>query len=273
LTARKATRSSSEAIKVEAGERLIEEIGPGRRQVFELRGVELPSQLIAPADLFTTGVATSCAILWRKCVRRGAVLEQARPFSAGPLMGRYEASLRAGLHASHRRCVLWTMLWKKRIARRYDVRNQELHLGLVLRVVALSRSRLRRTLGADEKPLALGLSAVCRSPSKASHVVSGSSMGAVAGENDYNLLVFNLRELETTISRLGVEVEERCVRERREHLEPNTTDWVNLIALQLSSTTHIFEGLQDSAVRILDSQPGEAVFDAQPPSAPDTPPA
>ena len=92
-------------------------------------------------------------------------------------------------------------------------------------------------------------------------------------ENDYNLLVFNLNELEKMISQLGVDVEERRLREATERLETNTTDWVNLIALQLSSITHPFELLQDGAVKVLSSQPGEAVFDAQPPSSPDTPPA
>jgi hypothetical protein len=94
----------------------------------------------------------------------------------------------------------------------------------------------------------------------------------VAVENDYNLLVHNLNELEKTISQVREEVEARRLREAREQLEPNTTDWVNLIALQLSSVTLPFERLQDGAVRVLNSQPGEAVFDAQPPSSPDTPP-
>ena len=92
-------------------------------------------------------------------------------------------------------------------------------------------------------------------------------------ENDYNLLVFNLNELEKRISQLGADVEERRLREAREQLELNATDWVNLIALQLSTITHRFEGLQDGAVRVLNSQPGETVFDAEPPSSPDTPPA
>jgi hypothetical protein len=94
----------------------------------------------------------------------------------------------------------------------------------------------------------------------------------MAVENDYNLLVHNLNELEKTISQLRDDVEERRLREAREQLEPNTTDWVNLIALQLSLVTHPFERLQDGAVKVLNSQPGEAVFDAQPPSSPDTPP-
>jgi hypothetical protein len=95
----------------------------------------------------------------------------------------------------------------------------------------------------------------------------------MAVENDYNLLVHNLNELAKSISQLRAEVEERRLREAREQLELNTTDWVNLIALELSTITHRFEGLQDGAVRVLNSQPGETVFDVQPPSSPDTPPA
>jgi hypothetical protein len=94
----------------------------------------------------------------------------------------------------------------------------------------------------------------------------------MAVENDYNLLVHNLNEVEKTVSQLRGDVAERRLREAREQLEPNTTDWVNLIALQLSSVTLPFERLQDGAVKVLNSQPGEAVFDAQPPSSPDTPP-
>jgi hypothetical protein len=95
----------------------------------------------------------------------------------------------------------------------------------------------------------------------------------MAVQNDYNLLVHNLNELEKTISRLRDDVEERRLREAREQLEPNTTDWVSLIALQLSSVTDPFERLQDAAVKVLTSQAGEAIFDVQPPSSPDTPPA
>jgi hypothetical protein len=93
----------------------------------------------------------------------------------------------------------------------------------------------------------------------------------VAVENDYNLLVHNLNELEKAISQLRRDVEERRLREATERLDVNTTDWVNLIALQLSMITHRFEGLQDGAVKVLNSEPGDAVFDTQPPSSPDTP--
>jgi hypothetical protein len=93
----------------------------------------------------------------------------------------------------------------------------------------------------------------------------------VAVENDYNLLVHNLNELEKTISLLRADVEARRLREAREQLEPNETDWVNLIGLQLQSVDHIFKGLQFGVRRIMRSEPGEAVFSEQPPSAPDAP--
>ena len=101
-----------------------------------------------------------------------------------------------------------------------------------------------------------------------------SSIGRVmAVENDYNLLVHNLNELEKAISQLRADVVERRLHEATEGLEVNATDWVNLIALQLSAITNRFEGLQDGAVKVLNSQPDEPVFDAQPPSSPDAPPA
>jgi hypothetical protein len=50
--------------EIEAGECSIEKLGLGRGQVFEIRDVEPVPQLFASADLFSTGTATSCAILW-----------------------------------------------------------------------------------------------------------------------------------------------------------------------------------------------------------------
>jgi hypothetical protein len=94
----------------------------------------------------------------------------------------------------------------------------------------------------------------------------------VAVDNDYNLLVHNLNELAQTISWLRDEVETRRLREASEQLEPNETDWVNLIAFQTGTTAHVFKGLQHGATQVLRSQPGEAVFPGEPPSAPDAPP-
>jgi hypothetical protein len=93
----------------------------------------------------------------------------------------------------------------------------------------------------------------------------------MAVENDYNLLIHNLNELAKTIGSLRDEVESRRLLEAREHLEPNRTDWVNLIGVQLLGVDHIFTGLQLGVRKVLDSRPGEVVFTAEPPSAPDTP--
>jgi hypothetical protein len=59
----------------------------------------------------------------------------------------------------------------------------------------------------------------------------------MAVENDYNLLVHNLNELAKTISELRDEVERRLLTEAEGRLEPNQTDWVNLIGLQLRTTS------------------------------------
>jgi len=92
----------------------------------------------------------------------------------------------------------------------------------------------------------------------------------MAVENDYNLLVDNLNKLAKTISSLRDEVERCRLQEAHEHLEPNQTDWVNHIALQLLTVEHIFQGLQIDARKVLGSVPGEAVFSAQPPTSPDS---
>lgn len=93
----------------------------------------------------------------------------------------------------------------------------------------------------------------------------------MAVENDYNLLVHNLNELEKTISSLRDQVQSRRLREAEEHREPNETDWVNLISLQLQSVDHIFNGLQTGVKEVLGSKPGVAVFSAEPPAFPESP--
>jgi hypothetical protein len=93
----------------------------------------------------------------------------------------------------------------------------------------------------------------------------------MAVENDYNLLVHTLNELTNTISRLRDEVEQRRLREAHEHRQPNETDWVNLIGQELLSVEHLFSGLRVGVRKVLESQPGEAVFRDQPPRAPDAP--
>ena len=94
----------------------------------------------------------------------------------------------------------------------------------------------------------------------------------MAVDNDYDLLVHNLNELAKTISSLRNEVQSRRLREAREHRQPNETNWVNAIGLQLQSVDHIFNGLRAGVREVLESKPGVAVFPAQPPSAPDQPP-
>lgn len=94
----------------------------------------------------------------------------------------------------------------------------------------------------------------------------------MAVENDYNLLIHNLNELAKTISSLRDEVQSRRLREAEERREPNETDWVNLIGLQLLSVQNTFEGLQAGVKDVLGSEAGVAVFSAQLPSAPDESP-
>ena len=95
----------------------------------------------------------------------------------------------------------------------------------------------------------------------------------MAVENDYNLLVVNLNFLAQNIEDLRREVEERLLREKREGLEPNATHWVNLVAGRTPLLSGHATQLEVGAGRVIRSSPGEAVFDAQPPSrAPWTPP-
>lgn len=82
----------------------------------------------------------------------------------------------------------------------------------------------------------------------------------MATENDYNLLVDKLNELAKTISSVRDEVERRRLAEARERLEPNETDWVNLIGLQLLSVQNIFGDLQAGVKDVLGSEAGVAVF-------------
>lgn len=79
-----------------------------------------------------------------------------------------------------------------------------------------------------------------------------------------------MNELTKTISSLRDEVQSRRLHEADEHLDPNETDWVNLIVLQLQSVDHVFTSLQAGVKKVLGSEPGEAVFEAQPPSSPES---
>ena len=95
---------------------------------------------------------------------------------------------------------------------------------------------------------------------------------AMAVENDYNLLVANLNDLAQNIDAIRREVEKRLLWEKREGLEPDATHWVNLIAQRLPVITGPATQLEAGARQVLRSRPGEAVFEEQPPQAPDAPP-
>lgn len=94
----------------------------------------------------------------------------------------------------------------------------------------------------------------------------------VAVENDYNLLVFTLNEVTEELVWIRDEVQKRRLLEATQGLEPNDEDWVNLIAIRLNMLRSRFLGLVNGADEVLRSPRDEAVFDEQPPPAPDFPP-
>jgi len=94
----------------------------------------------------------------------------------------------------------------------------------------------------------------------------------VAVENDYNLLVFTLNDLAEDLLSIRAEVEKQLMEEKREGLEPNETRWVNLVAARTLPLSGMIQSLAKMAQMVLNSQPGEAVFTAQPPPPPDAPP-
>ena len=93
----------------------------------------------------------------------------------------------------------------------------------------------------------------------------------MAVENDYNLLVFTLNNLAETITDVRDEVEKRLVQEKRDGLKPNETRWVQLILTRMALVSGPATHLEAGASNVLRSLPGEAVFEEQPPSAPDAP--
>jgi hypothetical protein len=93
----------------------------------------------------------------------------------------------------------------------------------------------------------------------------------VAVENDYNLLVFNLNGLAEELVGLKLEVDRRLLQEKRDGLEPNATNWVNLISQRMTYVEGPAFHLKDGAWKVLTSRPGEPVFTAEPPPAPDAP--
>jgi hypothetical protein len=71
---------------------------------------------------------------------------------------------------------------------------------------------------------------------------------------------------------LRAEVERRLLREAQEHLEPNETNWLNLLCVQLALVNGLSGNLEGGAIKVLHSKPGVAVLPDQPPAAPDHPP-
>ena len=91
----------------------------------------------------------------------------------------------------------------------------------------------------------------------------------MAVENDYNLLVFTLNNLAASIDGPRDDVERRLLEEKRDGLEPNATNWVNLLVQRMPTIEGPAFHLRDGAWNVLNSRPGEAVFDEVSPSAPD----
>jgi hypothetical protein len=92
----------------------------------------------------------------------------------------------------------------------------------------------------------------------------------VAVENDYNLLVFNLNELANEVSDIQSQVQARLLEEKQEQGEPNSTNWVNLLAARFPIVSGLASNLEEGARTVLSSRPGEAVFHAEPPQPPET---
>jgi hypothetical protein len=92
----------------------------------------------------------------------------------------------------------------------------------------------------------------------------------MAVENDYNLLVHTINNIAESAGNLRAEVERCRLKEARDGLEPNETRWVQTLMIQLPFVSGPATQLEHGARQVLQSRPGEAVFDAQPPSAPDS---
>ena len=92
----------------------------------------------------------------------------------------------------------------------------------------------------------------------------------MAVDNDYNLVVFNLNELARITNELREEVERRRLKEAHDNLQPNETYWLNMLAFQMEVVAAYAENLRSGSSRVLRSRRGKAVFEDQPPSAPDS---
>jgi hypothetical protein len=93
----------------------------------------------------------------------------------------------------------------------------------------------------------------------------------MAVEDDYKLVhwINNIADSATT---LRDEVERRRLKEAQDGLEANQTRWIELLIARLPFVSGPATLLEGEANRVLRSRPGEAVIDAQRPSAPDFPP-
>jgi hypothetical protein len=101
------------------------------------------------------------------------------------------------------------------------------------------------------------------------HEPDRDTVGAVAVENDYNLLLYTLNNIAESATTLRDEVGRRRLQEAQEGLEPNQTRWLQLMITRLPYVSGPATQLEHEADRVLHSAPGEAVFDAEPPPAPD----
>jgi hypothetical protein len=97
----------------------------------------------------------------------------------------------------------------------------------------------------------------------------GGHSAIVAVENDYDLLVDNLGRFAENVAALHAEVRRRLFEERRRGLDPNAKTWVNLLVQRMPVISGPASKLEADAWQVLQSHPGEAVFEAQPPEAPD----
>jgi hypothetical protein len=71
-------------------------------------------------------------------------------------------------------------------------------------------------------------------------------------------------------NKLRAEIARCRMEEARDGLDPNETRWVQMLTTHLPFVSGPATQLEHGARQVIRSRPGEAVFDAQQPSAPDT---
>ena len=82
----------------------------------------------------------------------------------------------------------------------------------------------------------------------------------MAVEDDYAQLVHDLGQCLRELAWLHDEVSKRRLSEARERLEPNSEDWVNLIAIRADRLQHALAALRDCADAVLESSDGVAAL-------------